>query len=203
MRYTGRDTPDSPPMRIGLDFDGVISDCGALKCAAAKSLYGVDIPAARFKKELVVGEGLLTMAQYRDLQRIIYGTWDVGLTLRPVDGVLEAIPRLRDRGHAVRVITSREGVQLEIARAWAEKHGLSLDFTGVGYGASKASAAEGLDLYVDDDLDKLEPLVGVVPRRFLFSWGYNSHVDAAGIAERVGSWEELLRRVNENEEARG
>ncbi|MEY4744537.1 MAG: 5 nucleotidase, deoxy (Pyrimidine), cytosolic type protein [Candidatus Parcubacteria bacterium] len=186
-------------MRIGLDFDGVISDCGALKCAAAKKLYGVDIPSERFKKELVVGGGLLTMQQYKDLQQTIYGTWDVGLTLLPVDGVLEAVPRLRDAGHSLRVITSRDGVQLEIARAWAAKHGLALDFTGVGYGSSKTGAAEGLDLYVDDDLDKLEPLIGIVPRRLLFSWGYNSHVDAGGIAERVASWKEIMDIVAANE----
>lgn len=189
-------------MRIGLDFDGVISDCGALKCSAAKKLYGIDIPADRFKKELVVGGGLLTMQQYKDLQQTIYGTWDIGLTLEPVDGVLDAIPRLRGDGHELRVITSRDGIQLDIARAWAAKHGLALDFTGVGYGASKAGAAEGLDLYVDDDLDKLAPLVDVVPRRLLFSWGYNSHVDAAGIAERVRSWKEILEVVGMSEKVR-
>lgn len=186
-------------MRIGLDFDGVISDCGALKCAAAKKLYGVDIPAIWFKKELVVGSGMLTMQQYRDLQQAIYGTWDLGLALEPVDGVLDAIPKLRGDGHEIKVITSRDGVQLDIARAWAMKYGLPLDFTGVGYGASKASAAEGLDLYVDDDLDKLEPLVGIVPRRLLFSWGYNSHLDATGVAERVSSWREILDVVTSSE----
>ena len=41
-------------MKIGLDFDGVISDCGKLKSDSAKKLYGVDIPSAKFKKEIVV-----------------------------------------------------------------------------------------------------------------------------------------------------
>jgi hypothetical protein len=182
-------------MRIGLDFDGVISDCGDLKCKAAKRLFGVDIPPERFKKELVVGEGILTYDQYRHLQQVIYGTHEYGELMEPVPGVLEGIARLRGDGHEVRVITSRDGETLEVARAWADRRGLAIDFTGVGHGASKADAAAGLDFYVDDDIDKLEPLVGVVPHRALFSWGYNSHVDAEGVAVRVASWQELTDMV--------
>lgn len=182
-------------MRIGLDFDGVISDCGDLKCKAAKRMYGVDIPSARFKKELVVGTGILTYEQYRQLQDTIYGTREYGMLMEPVTGVIEGIGRLRGDGHDVRVITSRDGEMLQVAKEWAERKGLSLDITGVGHGASKAGAAAGLDLYVDDDFDKLEPLVGVVPHRVLFSWGYNEHVDAGDVAVRVSSWEELVGKV--------
>ena len=182
-------------MRIGLDFDGVISDCGDLKCKAAKVLFGVDIPAAHFKKEHVVEGGLLTAAQYRSLQDRIYGTHEYGQMMAPVPGVHEGIASLRDAGHIVQVITSRDGVMLDVARAWAEREGLTLQFTGVGHGVSKAAAARGCDFYVDDDLDKLAPLVGVVPHRALFSWGYNSHLDPTGIADRVASWEELIAMI--------
>lgn len=182
-------------MRIGLDFDGVISDCGTLKCEAAKKMYGVDIPMERFKKELVVGAGILTLDQYHKLQEDIYGTYEIGMTAVPVEGVLAAVPKLLADGHEVRVITSRDGVMLDIARAWSEKHGLTLTFTGVGNGLSKAGAAVGLDLFVDDDLDKLEPLVGVVPHRLLFSWPYNGHVEAGDVAKRVASWQEILAHV--------
>jgi len=182
-------------MRIGLDFDGVISDCGTLKCEAALRLYGLSIPMERFKKELVVGGGLLTMEQYLALQDDIYGKWEIAQHAKPVPGVLEAVPELLRRGHEVRIITSRSGVTLEVARNWAKLHGLTLDITGVGHGVSKAEAAAGLDVFVDDDLDKLEPLVGVVPHRFLFSWPYNGHIDEGATAKRVASWAELMERV--------
>jgi len=94
-------------MKIGLDFDGVISDCGKLKSDGAKKLYGVDIPSAKFKKEIVVGENHLTAEQYRELQRIIYGTREIGLLMKPVDGVLRYLPRLISDGHIILVITSR------------------------------------------------------------------------------------------------
>lgn len=181
-------------MKIGLDFDGVISNCGKLKADCAKRLYGIDIPPAKFKKEIVVGEKHLTAEQYRELQKIVYGTREVGFLMEPVDGVLHYLPRLVADGHTVFVVTSRNEIGIEIAREWSTRQGLlQLDFVGVGYGNSKANAASGLDLYVDDDLDKLEPLVGVVPHLFLFTWPYNAHVNVGTIAKRVGSWKELYR----------
>jgi len=70
-------------MRIGLDFDGVISDCGKLKSEGAMKLYRVNISPERFKKELVVDAGVLTLEQYRNLQKQIYGTREIGLTMSP------------------------------------------------------------------------------------------------------------------------
>ena len=182
-------------MKIGLDFDGVISNCGKLKSDGAKNLYGVDIPSAKFKKEIVVGEGLLTAEQYRELQKVIYGTREMGFLMEPVDGALDYLPCLLANGHTILVITSRGEVQLEIAKEWCIRQGLQLDFVGVGYGNSKAGAAAGLDLYVDDDLDKLEPLVSVVPHLLLFSWGYNIHIKVDSVAKRVASWGELYHTI--------
>lgn len=68
-------------MRIGLDFDGVLSDCGLLKEIAAREIYGVDIPRDKFKKELVVASGVLTTDEYRRLQEVIYGTREYGLRM--------------------------------------------------------------------------------------------------------------------------
>jgi len=189
-------------MRIGLDFDGVISDCGKLKSDCAKKLYGVDIPPAKFKKEIVVGEKYLTAEQYRELQKVIYGTREMGFLMKPVDGVLYFLPRLVADGHAVLVVTSRGEVELEIAKEWSTRQGLRLNFVGVGYGNSKANAANGLDFYIDDDLEKLESLVDVVPHRFLFSWGYNAHVDVGTVAKRVASWEELHHTIQMLEDGR-
>jgi len=182
-------------LKIGLDFDGVISDCGKLKSDGARKLYGVDISPTKFKKEIVVGEKHLTMEQYRELQKIIYGTREVGFLMEPVAGVLRFLPQLVADGHTVLVVTSRDEVELEIAKEWSLRQGLQLNYVGVGYGNSKSNAANGLDVYIDDDLDKLEPLVGVVPYRYLFSWGYNIHVDVGEVAKRVASWEELYLTI--------
>ena len=182
-------------MKIGLDFDGVISKCGKLKADYAKSAYGVEIPATQFKKDVVIGNRWLAPDQYDQISRAVYFTREVGLCLEPVDGLFPCLPRLVEDGHSVSVITSRMETDLEIAREWSIKLGLSLELVGVGYRNSKAQRALGLDVYVDDDLHKLEPLVGVVTHLFLFSWGYNEPFNAAGIANRVLSWEELYRKI--------
>jgi len=182
-------------MRIGLDFDGVLSDCLGLKAACAKEFFGVDIPANLFKREHVVDGGLLTAEQYGAIQNRVYGDREVGLRLDPVAGMTTYLPRLLADGHDVEIITSRTGVMLDIAQEWLAGHSITLRFTGVGHRKSKADAANGIALYVDDDLDKIAPLVGVVPHRFLFSWHYNAHETPGEVAERVASWEDLYARI--------
>ncbi len=185
-------------MKIGLDFDGVISDCGQLKSYGARMLYGIEIPPERFKKELVVNSGILTLEQYRNLQKQIYETKEIGLTMLPVDGVLEFVPRLYEEGYDLMVVTSRkEGPASEIAREWMRLKGLNLHLVGVGSGVSKADACSGLDVYIDDDLDKLETLVDCVPNRYLFSWGYNQHIKIhKEIAKRINSWQHFYEEVS-------
>ena len=183
-------------MKIGLDFDGVISDCGRLKSDGAKRLYGTDIPPEKFKTEIVVGQGLLTLEQYRTLQKQIYETREVGLLMQEVKGAVDYTQRLISDGHDLGIVTSREELGSEIAKEFMQKAGLNLPLIGVGGGVSKADACKGMDIYVDDDLDKLEPLVGVVPQRFLFSWGYNQHIEVPlSIAKRVDSWKSLYREI--------
>jgi len=184
-------------MRIGLDFDGVISDCGRLKSDGAKHLYGVEIPPERFKKELIVDSGILTLDEYKNLQKQIYGTREIGLTMLPVDGVLELVPKLQQEGYDLRIVTSREEPASEIAREWMKSKGLDIHLVGIGGGVSKADACKGLDVYIDDDLDKLEPLVDVVPHRYLFSWGYNQHIKVPkSVGKRIESWQHFYEEVS-------
>jgi len=182
-------------MRIALDFDGVIADCGKLKTAGAKEFFGVDILPEKFKKELVVSEGLLSLEQYREIQKKIYESRELGLVMEAVVDAVKYINRLITDGHKLEVVTSRGGVALEIAKEWSQKQNLQIDFVGVGYGNSKVGALQNAEVYVDDDLDKLESLVNIVPNLFLFSQGYNLHVNSGGIAQRVFSWEELFNAI--------
>lgn len=115
--------------------------------------------------------------------------------MEPVPGALELIPRLIASNHLVTIITSRTGTELEVAKTWSIEQGLNLDFIGVGYQMSKAEACAGLDIFIDDDLDKLKPLADVVPNRFLFSWGYNTHIETGTMIQRISSWQELFDKV--------
>ncbi len=182
-------------MEIGLDFDGVITDCGQLKSDGAKKLYNVYISPGRFKKELVLGNNILTAQEYHRLQEIVYGTREVGLLMEPVAGVLQYLPRIIRNGHSVRIITSRGDAGVEIAREWSLKRNLVLNFIGVGHKDNKVEAATGLDIYMDDDFDKLKSLIGIVPRLFLFSWEYNKHIKNIDPVIRVESWKEFFDSI--------
>ncbi len=183
-------------MNIGLDFDGVIADCGDLKSSVAKQMYEVNIPPGRFKKDWVVPNNWLTFEQYQCLQKLIYETEEVGLRIQPVPGALMYIPQLLSEGHTVKIVTSRAHKGLMVAKSWLQKHELDIQIFGCGYGETKAAACAGLDIYLDDDLDKLEPLVEVVPCRYLFSWEYNQHVDTGSTALRITSWVEFYSHLH-------
>ena len=186
-------------MKIGLDFDGVISDNGRLKSEGARKLYGIDISPDKFKRELVVGAGILTSDEYTELQKQIYENPEIGLKmLYPVSGALEYIQRLQKEGHDITIISSR-GVEkkLQIAKEWIKINGLTLNIIGVGLDVNKANSCKGLDVYIDDDLDKLEPLVEIVQNRYLFSWGYNKHIEVPpSIAKRIESWGQFYEEIH-------
>jgi len=184
-------------MRVGIDFDGVVTDCGRLKSEGILQLYGITIAPDDIKTELVVGKGILTLEQYRHMQHSVYSTREIGLGMAPVTGALEYIQLLQREGYDITVITSRTELQASIAREWLEARNLELRMVAVGGGRSKAEACAGIDAYIDDDADKLEPLVGVVPHRFLFSWGYNRHIDMPDtVAKRVASWQEFYETLS-------
>lgn len=180
-------------MKIGLDFDGVISDCSELKSRMAKSLYGVDIPPGKFKKEIVVGEKFLTLEQYRSLQKQIYNTREIGLTMKEVPGAISGINTLLKQ-HEVVIITSRETEAADIAREWLMRRDVNIPILSVEYGADKIIARD-CSVFIDDDMDKLLPLIGHVPNLFLFGWEYNQ-TDSHQEIKRIGSWEEFLQAVS-------
>ncbi len=181
-------------MKIGLDFDGVITDCGLLKSEGAKKLFGISIPAEKFKKEIVLGEGLLTIDQYRAIQKFIYNNLELGLKMKAVEGLFEGILQLKQK-HDLQIITSRYGDSLMVAKAWLDRNKIYIPITGAGRGVSKSNSANGCDIFIDDDLEKLTELQNVVPKLFLFSWPYNSHELLPDYVEKVNGWSQFVKLV--------
>jgi 5' nucleotidase, deoxy (Pyrimidine), cytosolic type C protein (NT5C) len=183
-------------MNIGLDFDGVIANCGALKSTYAKQLYGIDISPTQCKKELVITHNILSIEQYQVLQTIIYETEEVGLLMPPVPDALNHIAALLSAGHSLKIVTSRRHQGLTVAEHWLQQHTLNIPIVGCGLDANKAFACTGLDVFIDDDLEKLIPLQQTVPHRYLLSWGYNTHEQAEPVACRVASWSDFYSHIH-------
>lgn len=184
-------------LRIGIDFDGVIADCTDLKREQSQRLYGIDIPPHRCKEKFVIEDGLMTREQYRAIMENVCTTRECGLRMRPIEGAIAAIRSLQDRGHSVKIVTSREDEEVEIAREWSRMQGLDVDFVSVGYGKDKTDAVRGMDIYIDDDVYRLRPLEGVVGRLFLMTWEYNRLEEHPPFVERVDSWDDLSQRLEE------
>ncbi len=183
-------------LKIGLDFDGVISDCQKLKSETAKRLFGVAIHPDQFKKEFVLGNGLLTHEQLRAVQKEVNLVEEVGLRMTAVPEVRRFLPKLLGDGHEISIVSSRDGKAADIAKKWLHTQKLPhVPFVEVGWKQDKTPYIQGFDIFIDDDLEKLVPAVGVVPHLYLFSWGYNARENESGIATRIHSWKEFYREV--------
>jgi uncharacterized HAD superfamily protein len=185
-------------VRIGIDFDGVITDHGKIKAVHAKRLFGIDVSPDLFKREVIVGERrLLTNEQYSALQEVVFWDPEIGMAMEAVPGALEYIARIHADGDFQAIVTSRTGRSRDIARDWfGMRMECDLDFYGVGPKASKLHVARQLclDGMIEDDADKLEPLIGTVPHLFLLEQPYNRCTCVEGI-ERIASWEKLYDRL--------
>lgn len=183
-------------MNIGMDFDGVFADTTKLKHTMAKQMFGIEgIPDHRFKESYVVEDGTMTREQYRELMTEVCANPEVGLQMDSIGDVDEVIPRLKKEGHRLVVITSRSPEEVAVAREWCVRRGFDLEYISVGYGKDKKEACAGMDIYIDDDVHKLEPLVGIVPYLFLFHQKHNEEHDLPEGTLRVYSWKEFLHAV--------
>jgi 5'(3')-deoxyribonucleotidase len=178
-------------MKIGLDFDGVIANSHPMKSVIAKQMFGVDIPPERFFKESVVENGL-SLEQYKLVKENLYFN---DHDILPIKDAPAYISLLLSRGHDIKIVTSRTGDTLKKAENLLKKYNIDLPLVGVGYGLSKAVAAEGLDLFVDDDIEKLIPLNGIVKHLLLFSSLYNQHNNEGFF--RVDSWNDIYKYITE------
>lgn len=184
-------------MDIGVDLDGVVIDSHAVKPLLAKTMFGVDISPEDCTRESASRLGLLTVDQYNAVSRQTYQQNNF-----PMDEIHQAchyINLLRAESHNIRAVTSRSNADgaLHQALLWLSARNLNIPVTGVGYGKPKTEACQGLDMFIDDDLEKLLPLVGQVLHLLLFSSPTNrQHAVPTGI-HRVDSWWEVYNYIHE------
>lgn len=184
-------------MHISLDFDGVIADCGALKCAAAQELYGKRVFAPKVASSAVLaGKSVLTMEEYQGVQKAIYTTTEWHDRLEPVDGSVSSIKALFGRGFDVCIVTARFGESLELARAWLRMHDIDIPSSGVGYKESKDPYLEGTDLFIDDDPEHVRSALSKSIQSYVFAWPYNYLDIQEAQLPHVTSWEHILREID-------
>jgi uncharacterized HAD superfamily protein len=186
------------PLRIGLDFDGVFSNCAKLKDDVAHDIYSRSYDELDGVERVTVRN-----AAYGD-RDYVFADRETDVAMEPMDDVFKYVAQLHEDGHDIQVITSRDGDMLEIAQDWysqqreqTESDVPELAFTGVGYDSEKLDACRdhGVDVFVDDDLYKLEPVVEHVPHRYHFV-GPNAAESDPAVAEPVDTWEDLYQEID-------
>ena len=194
-------------MRIGLDFDGVIVDSAAMKAKQIKNRFGVVLPHAVLHRGSTTRGGApgISFRQYNEAKRDVYWRAPTASEMIPVPGAIWYAQKLVNDGHSIFVISSRSRRSARFARSWCKQKRLPLTLVmGVGMDRidkSEAARKYELDVFVDNDLEKLLLLDGVVRHKFLFTWHNNLHDDVGGVAERVfgsSGLYEAIRRINEN-----
>jgi hypothetical protein len=183
---------------IGLDFDGLFHDLASLTHMVLRDLFGRTMPHGREHKDLMVADGVVTHEEYKQLATELCCTDKYLPHMVPLPGVSRYFPLLRkiSKGNVVRIITARKPEGAVVAQKWAKA--LCLDGAIVESSnatGSKGPHAEGLHVYVDDDIQHLHEVEGIVPYRFLFSWPYNEMETHDVSIIRVRSWEELYGHV--------
>jgi uncharacterized HAD superfamily protein len=181
-------------MKIGLDFDGVITDSDKLKAELAFELFGKKIKPEQANKKYLFSNNVLTKEEYTKVQQYAYINDKFHNRLEEIPGAIAGLRSLLEK-HEIKIITSRDGEALRLAKEWLKARDIECEMSGMGYGVSKHSAMTGEDVFVDDDLPKLEQLKGVVGRLILFnSRGIFAEESAEDIlVERVSSWDDLLK----------
>lgn len=187
-------------MLAGLDFGGCIANSREVKSNLAQELYGVEIHPRNFDRAFIFKNGVLTEEQYLGVMHVVYETPDLGLSLPPIEGALENIARLQKDGYGSIVVTSRRAAAVDLAQHWLQQHGLDVEVLGVDKGTDKARVCRErrVDIFVDDDVHKLEPLREVVLHRFLYLGRYNrySPEDAARVgAMPAHTWNEIYTHL--------
>lgn len=182
-------------MRIGIDFDGVITHTmPAMVAYAARQLDMTltELECMRPAGPLRLGEeGYLALI--RDTHETPYA-----LTFAPTNGLVDAMTHLR-ADHELFVVTNRAGAALDRAEEWLAAHGVRSALAAVVHastGSGKVEAARRLklDVMLDDWPENLGGL-DAATRRILWSAAYNMDAAIPPRVRRVDGWDSFIEAI--------
>lgn len=180
-------------MYLGFDFDGVIANCALLKQKYIKKIFNLEVALEECTRKKVTSLGI-TSEQYDKLLSCIYDT-DVAYEIEEIDGAIETLKRLQKERHHVKIVTSRffqfSGTMVT---QWLGKRELNIPLICTNK-TPKGPYCRGLDLFVDDEIEKLELIQPTVDNLFLFSTPYNTEDKGNRIIKRVNNWQELYAEI--------
>lgn len=180
-------------MRIGIDFDGVISDSTRLKIKIAKEIYNIDLQPKDCSKNNAKKIGL-SENNYEALVHRIYST-ELSLDLDEVPYAKKTIENLL-KNHEIYILTSRTNRETYFVIEWLKKKEIPYSELINTNEQSKLQdcGRYNLEMFIDDTYEKLVELVGSGLQLYLFSTPTNKNIgiEHQGI-KRINGWEELYK----------
>ncbi len=138
-------------MRIGIDFDGTISDTNAMKARWIRDHLGMEVAQSLCDRTACVP--IIGLENYERLSPAAYereGT----LSAPPIAGVAEALQRLSAVAELF-LLTARKPHRVAFAEEWLDARGLLRCFSAImtsdGEPKHALCVAHGLRALVDDD----------------------------------------------------
>lgn len=195
---------------LAIDFDGVIASTQAAKAEFVREELGLDLDEYflkwhRFIEMFGADKG---NRLYSEVLEGVYGSERMLTHVPPMPGARESITGLQARGYRCIVVTSRDGTvdDNDSLAGWAWRflahYGFSVkrsDFFPTG-NQSKLTICLATDAFglIDDDYQKLLPVIAVGLKGYLFTTNAN-HDDEAKYSSfsaiRVRDWYHLLEIV--------
>lgn len=186
----------TPPVRIGIDLDGVIINHRQHKCDLARE-FGVELEPWQANSNVM--RKYIPEAHYDDLQDRLYGRMTVEAP--PVEGALERLAQLPGE---VFIVSARRPQTVRSAQEWLSRnrlydiiHAERIFFCGSDADKRGYCDRLGINVFLDDKVKVLEYLPKVASR-VLF--------DEDGIAERLQvqdwlrvatNWEQFLHLLGQ------
>ena len=118
--------------------------------------------------------------------------------LEPIQGALEGIVSLQDKGHRIHIITSREGQTKAYAVKWLEKY--RVKYNSISFTRNKSTTAYfmNIDIAVDDSIRHVQNYQALGIKSLLFYNQHNRMFEETGhrLITRVKDWDEVLDILN-------
>lgn len=148
-------------MTIVSDLHGVFIDGFSimkLRSEVAEKLFQVKISPKDYRKDKVIGNGLLSAGQYGKVSREVYGEWEYVSRMEPIKGYEYFCDFIKNQGCRLIILTSIVDEMLVCAKQWLRNHNIEFErIVGVGTGGDRTELLKdcGANVYVDDRIENL------------------------------------------------
>ena len=120
------------------------------------------------------------------------------LNMLPYPKAIESVNKLKKMGWWIDIVTARDWGCLDITTDWLHNEGVEFDRLSFVDSHQKANYSfdERFDIFVEDNPDTVNQLIGVVPLVYLIDAPYNQEVNNGAI--RIKDLEEMLNSLMED-----